>query len=55
MVWQSPGFFCHASNFSRPKTAATERYPVDGIMTEWLWQHPEVREELWRQMEENAE
>lgn len=30
-------------------------YPVDGKMTAWLWEHPEVREELWKQMEENAE
>lgn len=32
-----------------------KKYPVDGKMTEWLWQHPEVREELWKRMEENAE
>ena len=30
-------------------------YPVDGKMTAWLWEHPEVREELWKRMEENAE
>lgn len=30
-------------------------YPVDGKMTEWLWEHPEVREELWKRMKENAE
>ena len=32
-----------------------KKYPVDGKMTEWLWEHPEVREELWKRMEENAE
>ena len=32
-----------------------KKYPVDGKMTEWLWKHPEVREELWKRMEENAE
>lgn len=30
-------------------------YPVDGKMTAWLWEHPEVREELWKRMEETAE
>ena len=30
-------------------------YPVDGKMTAWLWEHPEVREELWKRMEKNAE
>lgn len=30
-------------------------YPVDGKMTAWLWEHPEVREELWKRMDENAE
>ena len=30
-------------------------YPVDGKMTAWLWEHPEVRKELWKRMEENAE
>lgn len=32
-----------------------KKFPVDGMVTEWLWQHPEVREELWKRMEENAE
>lgn len=32
-----------------------KNFPVDGKLTEWLWQHPEVREELWKRMEENAE
>lgn len=32
-----------------------KNFPVDGKMTEWLWQYPEVREELWKRMEESAE
>ena len=28
---------------------------VEGRLTEWLWEHPEVREELWKRMRENAE
>ena len=24
--------------------------PVDGKLTDLLWQHPEVREELWKRM-----
>lgn len=25
-------------------------YPVDRKMIDWLWEHPEIREELWKQM-----
>ena len=32
-----------------------KKFPVEGKLTEWLWRHPEVREELWKRMEENAE
>ena len=27
-------------------------FPVDKAMVNWLWQHPEVREELWKQMKD---
>ena len=26
------------------------RYPADNKMIDWLWEHPEVREELWKKM-----
>ena len=26
------------------------RYPADKKLIEWLWEHPEVREELWKKM-----
>ena len=32
-----------------------KKFPVEGKLTAWLWEHPEVREELWKRMEENAE
>ena len=32
-----------------------KKFPVNGKMTEWLWQHPGVREELWKRMNENAD
>lgn len=31
-----------------------KEYPVDGKMTEWLWKHPEVREEIRKRMETDA-
>lgn len=31
-----------------------KEYPVDGKMTEWLWKHPEVREEIWKRMESDS-
>lgn len=27
-------------------------YPVDKKLADWLWEHPEVREELWKQMKD---
>ena len=27
-----------------------KRYPADKKLIEWLWEHPEVREELWKKM-----
>ena len=27
-------------------------FPADKAMVNWLWQHPEVREELWKQMKD---
>ena len=27
-------------------------FPADKAMVDWLWQHPEVREELWERMKE---
>ena len=27
-------------------------FPADKAMVDWLWQHPEVREELWERMNE---
>ena len=27
-------------------------FPADKAMVEWLWQHPEVREEVWMRMKE---
>ena len=27
-------------------------FPVDKAMVNWLWQHPEVREELWKRMKD---
>ena len=32
-----------------------KEFPADKAMVDWLWQHPEVREELWKRMEENQE
>ena len=29
-------------------------YPADKALIQWLWQHPEVREELWMRMKECA-
>ena len=29
-------------------------FPADKAMVDWLWQHPEVREELWERMKEGA-
>ena len=29
-------------------------FPADKAMVNWLWQHPEVREELWKQMKEKS-
>ena len=28
------------------------RYPADRKLIDWLWEHPEVREELWKKMGE---
>ena len=28
------------------------KYPADKKLIEWLWEHPEVREELWKRMDE---
>lgn len=28
------------------------KYPADKKLIDWLWEHPEVREELWKKMEE---
>ena len=30
-------------------------FPADKAMVNWLWQHPEVREELWKQMKEKSD
>lgn len=27
-----------------------KRFPADKAMVDWLWQHPDVREELWERM-----
>ena len=27
-------------------------YPADKKLIDWLWEHPEIREELWKKMEE---
>lgn len=27
-------------------------FPADKAMVDWLWQHPDVREELWKRMKE---
>ena len=29
-----------------------KRFPADKAMVDWLWQHPEVREEVWVRMKE---
>ena len=29
-----------------------KEFPADKAMVDWLWQHPEVREELWERMKE---
>ena len=29
-----------------------KQYPADKKLIEWLWEHPEVREELWKRMDE---
>lgn len=31
-----------------------KNFPLEGKLAEWLWRHPEVREELWKRMEESA-
>ena len=30
-------------------------FPADKKLIEWLWEHPDIREELWKTMEENRE
>ena len=37
-----------------PHTGDEEKrqYPADKKLIEWLWEHPEVREELWKKMGE---
>lgn len=30
-----------------------KRYPADKKLIDWLWEHPEVREELWKKMGED--
>lgn len=27
-------------------------FPADKMLIEWLWEHPEVREELWKRMKD---
>ena len=29
-----------------------KQYPADKKLIEWLWEHPEVREELWKRMDD---
>ena len=29
-----------------------KKFPADEAMVDWLWQHPEVREEVWVRMKE---
>lgn len=29
-----------------------KQHPVDKKLVDWLWEHPEVREELWKQMKD---
>lgn len=29
-----------------------KQYPADKKLIKWLWEHPEVREELWKKMDE---
>ena len=31
-----------------------KNFPLEGKLAEWLWRHPEVREELWKRMEQSA-
>ena len=30
-------------------------FPADKALINWLWQHPEVREELWNRMKEKSD
>ena len=30
-------------------------FPADKKLIDWLWEHPEIREKLWIEMEENQE
>ena len=30
-------------------------FPADKKLIDWLWEHPDIREELWKTMEENQE
>lgn len=30
-------------------------FPADKVLINWLWQHPEVREELWNRMKEKSD
>ena len=27
-------------------------FPLNGKMEQWLWKHPEIREEIWKMMDE---
>lgn len=29
-----------------------KQHPVDKKLVDWLWEHPEFREELWKQMKD---
>ena len=31
-----------------------KQYPADKMLIDWLWQHPEIREELWERMHEHT-
>ena len=31
-----------------------KQYPADKMLIDWLWQHPEIREELWERMQEHT-
>lgn len=32
-----------------------KQYPADKALVNWLWQHPEIREELWKRMKEESD